>query len=111
MRFFNVDTSNAQVLLMQNRGPKLKNRETGEIATDRDTGATLMVLDLAYLANGEADVLTVTVPEPGIPADLMPGMPVRITGLIARPWENPSGHGIAFRAVAVAAAVPANSKG
>jgi hypothetical protein len=42
-------------------------------------------------------------------------MPVELPGLVARPWENNFGHGISFRAIAVAAKqltpVGANGKG
>ncbi|MFB7368213.1 hypothetical protein ACFC05_39260, partial [Streptomyces hydrogenans] len=54
---------------------------------------------------GEVEILSVTVPETGVSADLTMGTPVAITGLVARPWESEFNgqrrHGIAFRAVAV----------
>lgn len=58
-----------------------------------------------FAANDEVEILSITVPEPGISSDLAMGTPVALTGLIARPWENEFNgqkrHGIAFRAVAV----------
>ncbi|MFJ6390265.1 hypothetical protein ACIQJT_21975 [Streptomyces sp. NPDC091972] len=40
-------------------------------------------------------------------------MPVELPGLVARPWENDFGHGISYRAIAVAAKqlTPAGSNG
>lgn len=115
MRSIPVDTSNAMIMLALLRGPKMKNRKTGELATDADTGATLMIVDVTFIADGAAEVLSLSVPEPGIPEGLTPGMPVRLTGLVARPWENTfdgeKRSGVAFRAAAVTAAVPMTAKG
>ncbi|MGW1973883.1 SCO3933 family regulatory protein, partial [Streptomyces tubercidicus] len=80
------------------------------------TGATMMTVDVMFAANGDVEILSVSVPEPGISGELVMGTPVAITGLIARPWENEFNgqrrHGISFRAVAVTslAAGTANPK-
>ncbi|MGV9287599.1 SCO3933 family regulatory protein [Streptomyces sp. NPDC003719] len=105
MRQIPVDTTAATVMVAKTPQPKVKDRRTGEIATDIDTGAKLMTVDVMFAANDEVEILSITVPETGISGDLAMGTPVALTGLIARPWENEFNgqkrHGIAFRAVAV----------
>ncbi|MFB8268876.1 hypothetical protein ACFC96_20025 [Streptomyces sp. NPDC055955] len=105
MRQIPVDTSTATVMVAKSPQPKVKDRRSGEIATDAETGATLMTVDVMFAANDEVEILSVTVPEPGITGELQMGTPVALTGLIARPWDNEFNgvrrHGIAFRAVAV----------
>ena len=105
MRQIPVDTSAATVMVAKTPQPKVKDRRTGEIATDAETGAKLMTVDVMFAANDEVEILSVTVPEPGISGELAMGTPVALTELIARPWENDFNgqkrHGIAFRAVAV----------
>jgi hypothetical protein len=114
MRQIPVDTSTASVMVAQAPEPKVKDRRTGEIATDAETGATLMTVNVMFAANGEVEILNVTVPEPGISGELAMGTPVALTGLIARPWENEFNgqkrHGIAFRAVAVTSLAAGASK-
>jgi hypothetical protein len=114
MRQIPVDTSTASVMVAQAPEPKIKDRRTGEVATDAETGATLMTVNVMFAANGEVEILNVTVPETGISGELAMGTPVALTGLIARPWENEFNgqkrHGIAFRAVAVTSLAAAASK-
>ncbi|MGW1542279.1 SCO3933 family regulatory protein [Streptomyces sp. NPDC002309] len=105
MRQIPVDTSAATVMVAQSPEPKVKDRRTGEIAMDAETGAKLMTVSVMFAVPGEVEILNVTVPETGISGELAMGTPVALTGLIARPWENDFNgqkrHGIAFRAVAV----------
>jgi hypothetical protein len=106
MRSIPVDTSTAMLLCATEPKPKVKNLETGEIAKDRETGADMWTVGLVYIANGAADVIQVSVPQPGVPANLASGTPnLAVTGLVAVPWEaNHDGrarHGIAFRAAAI----------
>ncbi|MFE1295762.1 hypothetical protein [Streptomyces sp. NPDC058731] len=107
MRQIPVDTSDATVMVAQGPEPKVRDRRTGEIAIDAETGAKLMTVNVMFALHGEVEILTVTVPETGVSEDLTMGTPVALTGLIARPWENEFNgqkrHGIAFRAVAVTA--------
>ncbi|WP_419997792.1 hypothetical protein [Streptomyces boninensis] len=107
MRQIPVDTQTAMVMVAQTQQPKVANRQTGEIALDRDTGVKLMTIDVTFVANGEAEVLSIAVPETGFTEELQPGTLVTLTGLIARPWETEFNgqkrHGISFRAVAVTA--------
>ncbi|MDG5807675.1 hypothetical protein P9869_34480 [Streptomyces ossamyceticus] len=104
MRQIPVDTSAATVMVAKPAQPKVRDRRTGEIATDAD-GVKLMTVDVMFAANEDVEILSVTVPETGISGELAMGTPVALTGLIARPWENDFNgqrrHGIAFRAVAV----------
>ncbi|MFD5108782.1 SCO3933 family regulatory protein [Streptomyces cinereoruber] len=105
MRQIPVDTSTAMVMVAQPPAPKIANRQTGEVATDRETGATLMTIDVMFVMDGNAEILNLTVPETGISGELTMGTPVALTGVVARPWENEFNgqkrHGISFRAVAV----------
>ncbi|MGW1627428.1 SCO3933 family regulatory protein, partial [Streptomyces sp. NPDC002172] len=88
MRQIPVDTAAATVMVAKTPQPKLKDRRTGEIAMDTETGAKLMTVDVMFAANDEVEILSITVPEPGISGELTMGTPVALTGLIARPWEN-----------------------
>ncbi|MEU8527877.1 hypothetical protein AB0C77_20135 [Streptomyces sp. NPDC048629] len=105
MRLIPVDTSSALVMVAQPPAPKIANRQTGEVATDRETGATLMTVDVMFVMDGNAEILNLVVPQTGISGELAMGTPVALTGVIARPWENEFNgqkrHGISFRAVAV----------
>lgn len=114
MRQIPVDTSGATVMVAKPPRPKVRDRRTGEIAIDAETGAKLMTVDVMFAANDEVEILSLTVPETGISGDLVMGTPVALTGLIARPWENEFNgqkrHGIAFRAVAVTSLVDTSTK-
>ena len=105
MRQIPVDTSAATVMVAKQPQVKVKDRRTGEVALDVETGAKLMAVDVMFAANDAVEILSVTVPESGVSGELGMGTPVALTGLIARPWENEFNgqkrHGIAFRAVAV----------
>ncbi|MEV6110471.1 hypothetical protein AB0M28_38095 [Streptomyces sp. NPDC051940] len=114
MRQIPVDTQNALAMVVQPPQPKVINRKTGERGVDAETGEVLSTIDVAFVANGVSDVLTITVPESGFTGELQMGTPVAITALVARPWENEfNGQkrwGIAFRAVAVTSKVSADAK-
>ncbi|MCF3137055.1 MULTISPECIES: SCO3933 family regulatory protein [Streptomyces] len=113
MRQIPVDTAAMTVMLIQAPEKKVKNRETGEVATDRQSGQVLYNVSVAVIVDGRPDAVTIVVAEDGIQPDLMPGMAVELPGLVARPWENDFGHGISYRAIAVAAKqlTPAGSNG
>ncbi|MFG2821815.1 hypothetical protein ACGFX4_20585 [Kitasatospora sp. NPDC048365] len=110
MAVFKVDTSTAFVFVAVPPAPKVANRQTGEIAIDRETGARLVTVGLTIADEGEANLYTVSVPETGVSEGLAVGMPVALTGLKARDWENEFNgqkrHGISFRAAAVTSLVP-----
>ncbi|MDT0422943.1 MULTISPECIES: SCO3933 family regulatory protein [Streptomyces] len=105
MAVFKIDLSTAIVFVATAPVPKLVNKQTGERAVDRETGAGLSTVGLLISDDGEGNLYQVTVPETGISSDLAPGSPVSVTGLKARDWENEFNgqkrHGISFRAVAV----------
>jgi hypothetical protein len=110
MPSFKIDLSTAIVFVAVPPAPKVINRKTGEIALERDTDIPLVTIGLTVADDGAADLLTVTVPEPGIPANLGVGTPVAVTGLKARDWESEFNgqkrHGISFRAMAVTSLAP-----
>ncbi|MBB5934483.1 SCO3933 family regulatory protein [Streptomyces zagrosensis] len=108
MRSIRVETSGATILLTEAPEPKVKDRQTGEIAKDAVSGEALVKLGVVYIAGGESSLVQVTVPESGVTDGLALGAPVTLIGLVARPWESvfngQQRHGIAFRADAIAPA-------
>lgn len=115
MRVIRVETSTATILLTEAPAPKVRDRQTGEIAKDAVTGEALMTVGVVYIDEGESSLFQVTVPENGVAEGLALGMPVSLPGLVARPWESvfngQQRHGIAFRALAVApAGVPVSQE-
>ncbi|MEU0003912.1 hypothetical protein ABZ079_06320 [Streptomyces sp. NPDC006314] len=104
MPSFKIDLSTAVVFVATAPEPKLVNKRTGERAVDQENRA-LSTVGLLVSDEGEGNLYQVTVPETGVPSDLVPGTPVAVTGLKARDWENEFNgqkrHGISFRAVAI----------
>ncbi|MFF4653153.1 hypothetical protein [Streptomyces sp. NPDC001380] len=116
MRAIRVETSSATILLTDPPAPKLRDRQTGEIAKDAVTGEALMTVGVVYIDEGESSLLSVTVPQSGVTDGLPVGSPVSLPGLVARPWESvfngQARHGIAYRAAAVApGAFPVRAEG
>ncbi|MGK5446441.1 SCO3933 family regulatory protein [Streptomyces radiopugnans] len=112
MRTIRVETSTATILLTEAPEPKVRDRQTGEVAKDAVSGETLMTIGVVYIDDGESALIRVTVPESGVAEGLALGAPVSLPGLVAKPWENvfngQQRHGIAYRAAAVTpGAVPA----
>lgn len=105
MASFKIDLSSAVVFVAVEPKLKVINKETGEIAIDRETKAKMMTVGLTVADEGEANLYNVSIPETGIPAGLTLGMPIQVVGLKARDWENTFNgekrFGIAFRAVAL----------
>lgn len=105
LRSIRVETSAATILLTEAPETKIKDRQTGEIATDTATGETLMTVGVVYIEDGESSLVKVTIPQSGVSEGLALGAPVALPGLVARPWESTFNgqqrHGIAFRAAAV----------
>jgi hypothetical protein len=105
LRSIRVETSAATILLTEAPETKIKDRQTGEIATDATTGEPLMTIGVVYIEDGESSLVKVTIPQSGVSEGLALGAPVALPGLIARPWESmfngQQRHGIAFRAAAV----------
>ncbi|MFJ9622605.1 hypothetical protein [Streptomyces sp. NPDC101181] len=105
MRVIPVDMSGMTMLTAQPPQPKLKDRKTGQIAVDVETGKSLMTVGILFVGHGMAEVVSVVVVEDDISGELATGTPVAVTGLIAKPWENEFNgqkkHGISFRAAAL----------
>lgn len=105
MRSIRVETSTATILLTEAPEPKVRDRQTGEVAKDAVSGEALMRVGVVYIDQGESSLIHVTVPESGVSEGLALGSPVALPGLIARPWESvfngQQRHGIAYRAAAV----------
>ncbi|MGW2818605.1 SCO3933 family regulatory protein [Streptomyces sp. NPDC001415] len=105
MPSFKIDTSTAVVFVAVEPKFKVINKQTEEVAVDRETGAKMMTVGLTVADEGEANLLSVSVPETGVPDGTKLGMPVKVVGLKARDWENTFNgekrFGIAFRAVAL----------
>ncbi|MFF7650425.1 hypothetical protein ACFZCY_11290 [Streptomyces sp. NPDC007983] len=85
--------------------PKIKDPESGTLATDRDTGEFLHTLTVFLMEEGRAEQMKLTVPESGLPDGLQPGTPVRVTDLFATPWarifNGQLSEGVAYRAAKV----------
>ncbi|MER7661920.1 hypothetical protein [Streptomyces sp. NPDC096193] len=105
MRVIPVDMTGVTVMVAQPPQQKMKDKQNGVIAVDTETKKPLMTVDVLFVGNGNAEVVTVTVIEDDISGELAMGTPVALTGLMARPWENEFNgqkrHGISFRAAAV----------
>ncbi|MDT9699798.1 hypothetical protein [Streptomyces sp. P17] len=105
MRVIRIDASNATILLTEAPSPKVRDRQTGEIAKDAVSGEALMTVGVVYIDEGESSLVQVTIPESGVTDGLAVGAPVSLPGLVARPWQSVFNgrerHGIAYRATAV----------
>ncbi|SEQ71627.1 hypothetical protein SAMN04487983_1007168 [Streptomyces sp. yr375] len=105
MRVIRVDASTATILLTEAPAPKVRDRQTGEIAKDAVSGEALMTIGVVYIDEGESSLIQVTIPESGVTDGLTVGAPVSLPGLVARPWQSVFNgrerHGIAYRATAV----------
>ncbi|MFE4913007.1 hypothetical protein ACFRCX_15905 [Streptomyces sp. NPDC056652] len=81
---------------------KIKDQQTGEVATDRETGASLHTVIVMLMEDGRAETLKITVPETGLAAGLKPGVMVRPVELFATPWarifNGQLSDGVAYRA-------------
>ncbi|MDJ0342517.1 hypothetical protein [Streptomyces sp. PH10-H1] len=81
---------------------KIKDPQTGEIATDRETGEHLYTVTVMLMEEGRAEILKITVAQSGIPEGLKPGVMVRPVDLFATPWarifNGNLSDGVAYRA-------------
>ncbi|MFJ6622104.1 hypothetical protein ACIQOW_31555 [Kitasatospora sp. NPDC091335] len=82
--------------------PKIKDPQTGEIATDRETGEHLFTVTVMLMEEGRAEIMKLTVAHSGLPEGLKPGVMVRPVDLFATPWarlfNGQLSEGIAYRA-------------
>jgi hypothetical protein len=81
--------------------PKLANRATGEIATDRN-GRPKYLIDVYArdTTTGDSDLLKVNIAS-SQPPEVMPGQPVSFEGLRAVFWQNGDRAGLSYNADAV----------
>ncbi|WP_435885717.1 SCO3933 family regulatory protein [Streptomyces subrutilus] len=81
---------------------KIKDQQTGEVATDRETGDSLYTVTVMLMEDGRAEIMKITVPQPGLVAGLKPGAMVRPVDLFATPWarifNGQLSDGVAYRA-------------
>jgi hypothetical protein len=82
--------------------PVVKNRDTGELATDRVTKQTMFQLHLTVFLAGESKPEVWTVKVAGQPPAISQGERVMVTGLMGSDWENNGRHGVSFRAESIA---------
>ncbi|MFF5980381.1 FtsK/SpoIIIE domain-containing protein [Streptomyces olindensis] len=61
-----IDASAATILLTEAPTPKVRDRQTGEIAKDAVSGEALMTVGVVYIDEGESSLIQVTVPESGV---------------------------------------------
>jgi hypothetical protein len=78
---------------------KLVDVETGEVKKDRRSGKTVWTVGVCAMRGRDSSVIQIAVI--GEPAGLGVGMPVRVVGLEASPWERDGRSGIAWRAESV----------
>lgn len=63
MRQIPVDTNGATLMVAQPPQVKMRDKKNGVIATDIETGNTLVTVDVLFVMNGNAEVVTITVAE------------------------------------------------
>ena len=80
MKTIRVETSSATILLTEAPAPKVRDRQTGEIAKDAVSGEALMKVGVVYIDEGESSLIQVTVPESGVSEGLALGAPVVAAG-------------------------------
>jgi hypothetical protein len=83
--------------------PVVRDRSTGEVATDRETGKTMYRVHLTVVLPGEVPPQVWSVRVIGEPKGLVAGQVVTMSGLVASEWEMEGRHGIGFRADSVVA--------
>ena len=106
-----LDPSLTLIALSEPR-PQIKNQQTGEIATDRDTGARMYQMDVALtVPGGRPMTFQLAIPENGISEDVVAPMPFHAVGLTfisgeknGRTWQMYRAAGITPLVTAVAKA-------
>jgi hypothetical protein len=101
-----VNTSGVTLIAGGPAEAVLKNRSTGEIATDRQGRSTYVVHVTAFVpGDSKPQVWSVKVPGPVKP--VVQGQMVQVDGLVASDWESEqdgrSRHGVSFRAESILA--------
>jgi hypothetical protein len=110
-----VNTSELTFIAGGPAEPVFKDRASGVLATDRETGKTMHSLHLMVVLHGDSRPQVWPVKVAGDVPAIEQGQPVSVVGLVASDWENSEGgrtrHGMSFRAKSIlpagAQAVPA----
>jgi hypothetical protein len=106
---FRIPVNTNEITLMAGgpAEPVVKDRQTGELARDRETGQTMYTVHLLVMVVGDARPQVWPVKVAGEPSGLSQGQPVTVVGLVASDWENNGRHGTSFRATAIRSAASA----
>lgn len=105
-----VDTKDLTFLCTAPAEPVL-DFETKQPRSD-ENGEPLFAVQLVAIADGSAEIISVKVS--GKPMAIDAGVPVRVSGLVATPWQMGERFGISYRAEKVertAASTPAQGGG
>ncbi|MBO2531255.1 MAG: hypothetical protein CW348_15680 [Thermobifida sp.] len=100
MRSIPVDVSRMVFIAAGPVRPKLVNRQTGELKTNAQGVQLWQVKVLAQVDEQDGEALLISFPAQS-PPHLRLGMPLRVSGLTAIPWEASGRHGVAFSAESV----------
>lgn len=84
MRVIRIDASSATILLTEAPSPKVRDRQTGEIAKDTVSGEALMTVGVVFIDEGESSLVQVTIPESGVTDGLTVGAGPRWAALRRR---------------------------
>ncbi|MFV0307469.1 MAG: hypothetical protein ACK5OX_06980 [Desertimonas sp.] len=109
-----IDTTNMRFIAGGEPTVVVRNRQTGETATDKDTGLPIYRLDVMALQANDNRPEIWSVKLVGAPERIVTGTALRLDGLVANYYEftdpnQGSRHGISFSATAAAAVAPAKS--
>lgn len=92
------------LLVLGEPADQFKDKAAGVLATDRETGAPLAEVNVALTVDGgQPQMLRVSVPRPGVPDRLGPGVFVKATGLVFVTGEKNGRTWQIFRAAALTA--------
>jgi hypothetical protein len=81
--------------------PVVKDRTSGEVATDRDSGKTMHQVHLTAFVPGDPKPQVWPVKVAGEVPPIKQGQAVRVEGLTAADWEVDGRSGVAFRAQSI----------
>jgi hypothetical protein len=82
--------------------PVVKDRSTGLLATDRETGKTMHSLHLTVFMPGDPRPQVWPVKVAGEVPAIKQGQAVKVDGLVASDWEVDGRNGVSFRAQTIA---------
>jgi len=92
--------------------PQLKNRQTGEIAVDRDTNKPLATVNAVYTpAGGKPQVMQISVPQDSVDSNLPVGTPVHAVGLVFATGDKDGRTWQMFRAQGISSLITGTAKG